>query len=62
MSEPWHLGHVGSIDFVVNFLPHSRQTTLNPVLAVMFALSLFCVSEFGNDGVHNLGVTVPILG
>jgi len=38
MSEPLHLGQVGSIDFVLNFLPHSRHSTLIPFV---FAFIMF---------------------
>ena len=29
MSDPLHLGQVGSMDAVLNFLPHSKHSTLN---------------------------------
>lgn len=38
MSEPLHLGQVGSIDFVLNLRPHSRHSTLIPFV---FAFIMF---------------------
>ena len=45
ISLPLHFGHVGSIDFVVNFLPHSRHCTLNIVPYMKGRISL---EDFSN--------------